>query len=299
MTTEELICMGKYIKAIKESAKAQYKSNKFLFFVYFFLRIIVFAILVRSVWRADYQGTFYCLLSLILFGIPPFVEHKLKIDVPDTLEVIILFFIFANEILGELASFFVNVPNWDTLMHTISGFLCAAIGFALVDILNREEKFSFNLSPLYVAFAAFCFSMTVGVMWEFFEFGVDRFFGGDMQKDYVINTIKSVSLDPTRSNKVVTISGIQDVILVTDSGNIAMGLGGYLDVGIIDTMKDLFVNFIGAVVFSFIGFFYVKSRGNGKFAKRFIPTKMSNTASSSELNPSATHQETSQTKEKK
>jgi hypothetical protein len=268
----------KHFKAITASAKEQYKSNKFLFFVYFFLRLIVLGILVRSIWRGDYQSTFYCLLSLLLFCIPPFVEHRLKIDVPDTLEIIILFFIFSNEILGELASFFVNVPNWDTLMHTISGFLCAAIGFSLVDILNREDKFSFNLSPLYVAFAAFCFSMTVGVIWEFFEFSMDHFFGGDMQKDYVINTIRSVSLDPTKSNKVVTISGIKDVILVTDTGNISLGLGGYLDVGIIDTMKDLFVNFIGAVVFSFIGFFHVKSRGNGKFAKHFIPTRMSDSS---------------------
>ena len=53
--------------------------------------------------------------------------------------------------------------------------------------------------------------------------------------------------------------------------DIALGLGGYLDIGILDTMKDLFVNFIGAVVFSFIGYFYVKSRGKGKFASRFIP----------------------------
>ena len=50
-----------------------------------------------------------------------------------------------------------------------------------------------------------------------------------------------------------------------------LGLGGYLDVGIIDTMKDLFVNFIGAVVFSTIGYFYVRGRGKGGFAQRFIP----------------------------
>ena len=76
-------------------------------------------------------------------------------------------------------------------------------------------------------------------------------------------------LDPTKSNRVVHITGITDVIL---SDGTSLGLGGYLDIGLIDTMKDLFVNFIGAVVFSFIGYFYVKSRGEGRFARRFIPT---------------------------
>ena len=78
-------------------------------------------------------------------------------------------------------------------------------------------------------------------------------------------------LDPTGGNSPQIIRGITDVILVTDRGEIPLGLGGYLDIGLLDTMKDLFVNFIGAVVFSIVGYFYVKSRGQGKFAKNFIP----------------------------
>ena len=70
----------------------------------------------------------------------------------------------------------------------------------------------------------------------------------------------------------MSIHDITDVIVVTaDGAQHPLGLGGYLDIGILDTMKDLFVNFIGAVVFSFIGYFYVKNRGKGWFAKRFIP----------------------------
>ena len=60
-------------------------------------------------------------------------------------------------------------------------------------------------------------------------------------------------------------------MVTADGQQISLGLGGYLDVGILDTMKDLFVNFVGAVVFSIIGYFYVKTRGQGKFASRFIP----------------------------
>ena len=168
---------------------------------------------------------------------------------------------------GELNAYYVKIPIWDDILHTVNGFLCAAVGFALIDIFNRNEKFKFQLSPLYVAIVAFCFSMTIGVLWEFFEFGVDNFLGMDMQKDVIINEIRSVTLDPTKTNTVVTIDGITEVSL----NGTELGLGGYLDIGLYDTMNDLFVNFIGAVIFSIIGFFYIKNRGKGKIARNFIP----------------------------
>ena len=155
---------------------------------------------------------------------------------------------------------------------TLNGFLCAAIGFSLVDILNRSERLAFQLSPIYLALAAFCFSMTVGVLWEFFECAMDQLFLLDMQKDTVVHSVSSVMLDPTQGNTPTAIHNITDVIAVTaDGSQYTLGLGGYLDIGLLDTMKDLFVNFIGAVVFSFIGYFYVKGRGKGRFARRFIP----------------------------
>ena len=114
--------------------------------------------------------------------------------------------------------------------------------------------------------------MTVGVLWEFFEAGMDYFFLLDMQKDTVVNSIGSVMLDPTGGNKVVLVQDIVDVIVVqADGTRTALGLGGYLDTGLWDTMEDLGVNFIGALAFSVIGYFYVRSRGKGRFASRFIP----------------------------
>ena len=205
---------------------------------------------------------------LALFLLPFFIQQNFGIELPSTLEIIILLFIFASEILGELKCYFITYPHWDSMLHTTTGFLCAATGFALIDILNRNSKIKFQLSPIYVALAAFCFSMTVGVLWEFFEFGMDRLFMMDMQKDTVVNAITSVMLDPTNSNIPVTIDGITSV---TINGQ-ELGLGGYLDIGLYDTMGDLFVNFIGAAVFSTIGYFYIKQRGKGKLAKAFIPT---------------------------
>ena len=156
------------------------------------------------------------------------------------------------------------------MLHTLNGFLAAAVGFSMVLLLNDDERLTFDLSPLFLALVAFCFSMTIGVLWEFFEFGMDYFLGTDMQKDTVIHAIHTVALDATRTNKVVTIPNIQDVVINGES----LGLGGYLDIGIIDTMKDLFVNFIGAVVFSITGFFYARSKGTRRTpAQNFVPSK--------------------------
>ena len=239
-----------------------------VFAVYLILRIVVLLTLVSSIIRGEYENAFVCLLVLFLFMLPLFIQQNFGIELPSTLEIIILLFIFASEILGELGCFFITYPNWDSILHTTTGFLCAATGFALIDILNRNSKIKFELSPVYVSLVAFCFSMTIGVLWEFFEFSMDRLFLMDMQKDTIIHSITSVMLDPTNMNIPVTIG---DITSVAVNGQ-ELGFGGYLDIGLYDTMEDLFVNFIGALVFSFIGYFYIKRRGGGKIAKAFIPT---------------------------
>ena len=265
--------MGKEKKVKKEKkAKVAPYANKRTLTVYLVLRALVIAVMVRAFFRGAYENMFMCGLTLVLMILPSILTKKLKIYLPSALEIVILCFIFAAEILGEISSFYINVPHWDTMLHTINGFLCAAVGFALVDLFNRDERFTFKLSPLFLAVVAFCFSMTIGVLWEFFEFSADHFFATDMQKDTIVRQINTVELDETRTNKVVKIKNIDDVIIVhTDGSEESLGLGGYLDIGIIDTMKDLFVNFIGAVVFSILGFIYVKTRGKGKIASSFIP----------------------------
>ena len=236
--------------------KARIRENKLTFAVYVFLRALVIAAMVLSCIRGDYENLFVCALSLVLFLVPAFVEKNFGIDLPCALEVIILLFIFAAEILGEIGSYYIKIKYWDTMLHTINGFLCAAIGFALVDILNRNENIKFQLSPVFLSIVAFCFSMTIGVLWEFFEYFCDCFLKTDMQKDMWIDTISSVLIGDG-TNKAVIIENIKSVDVNGQSfGN------GYLDIGLHDTMKDLLVNFIGAFVFCVIGFFYVKSRGN-------------------------------------
>ena len=247
---------------------AEIRARKGVSIVFFTLRTIVLVTLVLQFLRGNYENVFLCLLTLLLFLLPAFVNRRFNIQLPDTLEVIILFFIFAAEILGEINAYYVKYDFWDTMLHTMNGFLAAAIGFSLVDVLNRSERTMFNLSPLFVAMVAFCFSMTIGVLWEFVEYFADNVLLLDMQKDTVVHTIRSVALDPTATNTVVTIEGITDVVV---NGQ-PLGLGGYLDIGLHDTMEDLLVNFIGAVVFCTFGFFYLKGRGKGKLVRRFVPT---------------------------
>lgn len=235
------------------------KEEPAAFWTYVVLRFIVILILIRCILRGDIESAFVCVLVLVIYLLPQFVENRLNIDIPTTLEVVIFVFVFAAEILGELQSYFIKYSNWDTILHTSSGFLCAAVGFSLVDLLNRSDNVKVQFSPGYLAITAFCFSMTIGILWEFIEFSADRLFLLDMQKDTIVNQISSVSLDPTNSNISITVKGIKDVILVTDSGEQALGLGGFLDIGLYDTMEDLFVNFVGAVVFSVAAFFECKS----------------------------------------
>lgn len=265
--------MLKMKKKERPSVRApQVYRKKSTLAVYLTLRALVILSAVLSALRGDFQSLFLCLLSLILMILPSVFEHRFAVELPSTLEIIILLFIFSAEILGEINSFYVRVPHWDTILHTLNGFLCAAIGFSLVDLLNRTDRFSLKLSPVYLAAVAFCFSMTVGVMWEFFEYGADCLLGIDMQKDTVVSFINSVTLDETKTNTVIRLKGIEDaVIMYADGTTESLSLGGYLDIGLHDTMKDLIVNFVGAVIFSVIGYFYVKARGRGKFAARFIP----------------------------
>jgi len=255
---------GKALDQIKE----EIRGKKRVATVYFVLRLAVIATMIAQIFNGDWNSVFLCVLTLILFLVPMFIDRRLHIELPNTLQIIILLFIFAAEILGEIHEYYLQFPHWDSMLHTINGFLMAAIGFSLIDILNESERFSIKLSPLFVALVSFCFSMTVGVLWEFFEYGMDVFFLTDMQKDTILTSVTSVVFEPSGRNIPVTIP-IESIVV---NGQV-WDYGGYVDIGLHDTMADLFVNFIGAVVFSIIGMFYIKGRSRGGFARRFIPRK--------------------------
>ena len=245
------------------------REHKSSFCVYFTLRLLLIITAILHLANRNYENVFLCILTLFLLVIPSIVQLTFKVELPTVLEIIILVFIFSAEILGEIQEFYLIFPFWDTVLHTLNGFLAAAIGFSMVDLLNRSKRVTFELSPLFTAIVALSFSMTIGVVWEFFEFGMDQILGYDMQKDTVIHTIRSVTLDPQGKNIPFVINDIQNIAV---NGS-ALNLDGYLDIGLIDTMQDLIVNFVGATIFSFFGYFYVKKRGGNSVISQFIPQK--------------------------
>lgn len=240
--------------------------------VYFILRFLIIVCMVRELFNGNFQNAALCILSLFLLILPFFLEKKLKVELPSTLEIMILVFIFAAEILGEINNFYGAIPYWDTILHTLNGFLCASVGFSLVYLLNEKSK-SVHLSAVFVALVSFCFSMTIGVAWEFFEFGMDQVFHLDMQKDTIVNEIHTVTLDPEQSNQVVSIEEISKTLILSENGLYSTAIDGYLDIGLKDTMIDLIVNCVGAFVYSVFGYLYIVNHEKYGLAGKFLTRK--------------------------
>lgn len=265
--------MKKRINAQKMIKMAYKETKRSSLAIYLILRFLVVICMILQIIRGDLNNALLCLLSLVLLFAPLFIQNKYEITLPDSLEICIYLFIFSAEILGEINNFYGIIPHWDTCLHTINGFLATAVGFSLVDLLNKNSK-DINLSPFYLCLVAFCFSMTIGILWEFFEYGGDKLVKFDMQKDTLITNVSSVYLNPDNENKPVVVDNIGKTEIFDKDGKLLYVIdGGYLDIGLNDTMKDLFVNFIGALVFSFFAYIGLKNNKRSSVVKNFVPIK--------------------------
>lgn len=265
--------MKKRINAQKMIKMAYKETKRSSLAIYLILRFLVVICMILQIIRGDLNNALLCLLSLVLLFAPLFIQNKYEITLPDSLEISIYLFIFSAEILGEINNFYGIIPHWDTCLHTINGFLATAVGFSLVDLLNKNSK-DINLSPFYLCLVAFCFSMTIGILWEFFEYGGDKLVKFDMQKDTLITNISSVYINPDNENKPVVVDNIGKTEIFDKDGKLLYVIdGGYLDIGLNDTMKDLFVNFIGALVFSFFAYIGLKNNKRSSVVKNFVPIK--------------------------
>lgn len=272
-------------KTVQHLAEKYNNSNKASVVVYVIVRAAIITVMLRQIFIGEWQNVFLCGLSLLLLFIPFFLRSTFKINFPSILEITVFIFVFAAEILGEMANFYNNIPFWDTMLHTVTGFLAASVGFGMIDLLNRHSK-RIHMTPLFVALVSFCFSMTVGVVWEFSEYAVDRLFGFDTQKDEIVTDISSVMLHPEGKNEVIEINGIEYTVVFDAQGNELGRIdGGYLDVGLHDTIKDMWVNLLGAVVFSTMGFLYIHRRDKYTFAENFIITPLEDTKDTAEKEP--------------
>lgn len=166
-----------------------------------------------------------CLVGTIVIFLPKKVEDRFQIHIPNGIEIIYFIFLFCAIYLGEVRNFYYRIPYWDVILHGFSAMMLGALGFTLVDYLNGTEKLNLKLSPFFVSFFAFCFSVTCGAVWEIYEFLADGFLGTNMQK-------------------FITAEG--EVLI----GRAALG----------DTMKDIIVDTLGTLVIVIIGYLTLRKR---------------------------------------
>lgn len=164
-----------------------------------------------------------CILGVVALLLPGMLQHKLRIDIPSNMLILYTIFLYSAIYLGEVKSFYYNVSNWDNILHTFSGAMIGALGFSIVTLLNKTEEVPMNLSPLFVVLFSFCFAVTLGVVWEFYEFTFDGLLGLNMQK------------------------------FALENGTQLIGRAA-----LTDTMVDLFVDTVGALIISIIGYISLK-----------------------------------------
>lgn len=173
--------------------------------------------------RSDYVLMLLeCVLGVFAMLLPGMLTKKFKVEIPGKIYYLYVFFLYAAIFLGEVRDFYYTIPYWDTILHTLSGAMIGFIGFSLIDILNNDND-KVTLSPFFIAFFAFCFAITVGVVWEFYEFTSDGLLGTNMQKYKLRDGTELVGKEALE-----------------------------------DTMQDLMVDFLGAFVASGMGYISLK-----------------------------------------
>lgn len=181
-------------------------------------------------------NAFESLLMIIYLLFPILVRKTLKVKIPKIMLTIYIVFCGACQILGEVMDFYGRIPWWDSLLHGFSGVLLGVLGFILVNTLNHIDQNKIKLNPLFVAFSVVCFAVTLGALWELVEYTIDGIFGCNMQQ--FMQTTDS------------TLVGGEDIALV---GHAALE----------DTMKDLFLDLLGATIIAVIGYFQLKKEKSG------------------------------------
>lgn len=170
-----------------------------------------------------------CLLGLIVMTLPSLISRKWKLEIPHFVYLLYYLFLYCSVFLGEVFEFYYVIPHWDTMLHFFSGGMLGALGFILVDLLNREQKVSVHLSPLFVCIFAFCFALAAGAIWEIYEYTCDTLLKLNMQK------------------------------YATEQGVALMGRAA-----LNDTMKDILFDALAALIVSVLGYFSITKKHHRK-----------------------------------
>ncbi|WP_100065505.1 hypothetical protein [Miniphocaeibacter massiliensis] len=164
-----------------------------------------------------------CIVGMIVIFLPSQFERKFGLDIPDTMEIMYFIFLFCAIYLGEVKDFYYKIPHWDTILHAFSATMLGSLGFILVQFFNSNQIKGTQLSPFFVSLFAFCFAVTCGAIWEIYEYLADYILGTNMQK------------------------------FMTANGTILTGHNALMD-----TMKDIIVDVIGALFIVSLGYIHLK-----------------------------------------
>jgi uncharacterized membrane protein YjdF len=165
-----------------------------------------------------------CLLGIVVMFLPSLLEKRRKFVITDQMHMLFMLFLYCAIYLGEVRNFYNKVPNWDTILHTFSGAMLGALGFSLIDNLNDSKSVRIQLSDKFVAVFSFCFALSLGTIWEIYEFTGDRLLSLNMQR------------------------------FMLEDGTPLVGA-----LALQDTMKDLIVDALGALILIVYGY-YTKNK---------------------------------------
>ncbi len=200
--------------------------------VYWAFRLLLVGAIITSIYTKEVTNLILAIITLLITYLPSLIEKKFDFDFPNEFEIIIIVFIYLSNYLGEIHLFYERFPFWDIFLHFISGILLGLVGIAFVYVLNREKNVSLKLSAEFIVLFAFMFAISLGAVWEIFEFTVDYHLDYNMQR--------------YRSNEVYP-------------------FGPYVQsIGLVDTMWDLILDVLGAGVVSIIAYHYLKKYPNLK-----------------------------------
>ncbi|HRS42858.1 MAG TPA: hypothetical protein P5530_03230 [Candidatus Diapherotrites archaeon] len=214
------------------------RTEKVLNYITYGIILSLVIAVVLEIINKNYEFLYITILSIILCLVPFFIQRKYEIRLPSEIQLATVLFIYSGVFLGEVQNFYVKYWWWDSLLHTFSGFAMGLVVFGALYVLYKTQKI--KTKPIFIAIFIFSVTMTIGVLWEIYEFSFDSFAGGNMQR--------AKNLCPET---------------------------GYCDsrLGLMDTMKDFMLNGIGAIFASVLGYIYIKKGEqfllNGMI-KRFI-----------------------------
>ncbi|MCI2050086.1 MAG: hypothetical protein LKJ76_10295 [Lachnospiraceae bacterium] len=209
-----------------------------------------FGLFLSNMVRGDAHVAEFCILAGLLLLVP-YIYERLSCPLGSWCWIAYFFFIAAS-VLGTAFRLYTTVPVWDSLLHLTGGFLCVYAGFLIFREMSRRDGVTTH-SYAFFALCAFCFTLTISLLWETAEFAADRLLSADNQKDSIVTDIDSSLLDPTHSQKIIHIRNITDVQIHTADGSDYTIEGGYLDIGLFDTMRDVYMCMIGEALFILFG----------------------------------------------